>query len=113
MLFTIRVQCGCGCGSKFTIQWGLTSKGSKYMISPSWEEPSQLSVSQLAEAFAYIKDWQERGGKVANIILERVKTSEKVLPRNPCPTEKRSDTTVFHQAGIRICSQQERSCVHI
>jgi hypothetical protein len=113
MLFTIRIQCGCGCGSKLTIRWSLTSKGNKYAISPSWEEPSQLSVSQLSEAFTHIKDWQARGGKVANIILERINGSEKVFSGNSCPAEERSDATVFHQTGIRVRSQQRRGCFRL
>jgi hypothetical protein len=113
MLFTIRVHCGCGCLAKFAVKWGLTSKGSKYTISPSWKEPSQLSVSQLPEAFACIKAWKEHGWKVANITLEKVNENEKVFSGNSRPSKERGNTTVLHQTGIRVRSQQRRGCFRL
>lgn len=102
MLFTIRVQCGCGCQSKFAIQWHLTGKGEEFTIAPSWEEPTKLTVSHLPGAFTYIQQWAERGGKIANLIFERVDCEE--IPCGSISTGKeRTATPVLQQEGFCIC----------
>lgn len=104
MLFTLRVHCGCGCDSRFVIKWLLTGKGEAFTIAPAWEEPSKLTLSHLPGAVEYIKQWAERGGKVHNIILERIDSAEV-----PCGSisagEERTAATVLQQAGFCVCGQ--------
>ena len=66
MCYNVRVHCGCE--NKFPIQF----KNGEYVLTPQWEQPSPVGLTELPLIFKSICEWHNRGGKVQNITLEKV-----------------------------------------
>lgn len=70
-MYKLKVYCGCGCETIFEI--GLDKDNGRMNITnPALTPVEPFDKSQVESALDYVEQWQNRGGKVLKLELERV-----------------------------------------